>query len=84
MPPVPAAGVPARVAVPSPLSTNVTPVGNAPVSLSAGVGNPVVVTVNVPAVPVVNVVVSALVIAGAWSTVSVKLWVASGSRRWWR
>ena len=37
-----------------------------------------VVTVNVPAVPVVNVVVSALVIAGAWSTVSVKLWVASG------
>ena len=38
-----------------------------------------VVTVNVPDVPVVNVVASALVIAGAWSTVSVKLWVASGS-----
>ena len=39
-----------------------------------------VVTVNVPNVPVVNVVLSALVIAGAWSaTVSVKLWVASGS-----
>ena len=45
-----------------------------------------VVTVNVPAVPAVNVVLSALVIAGAWSTatVSVKLWVASGSSRWRR
>ena len=59
------AGVPASVAVPSPLSTKVTPVGSAPVSLSAAVGNPVVVTVNVPSVPVVNVVLSALVIAGA-------------------
>ena len=48
---MPAAGVPASVAVPSPLSTKVTPVGRAPVSLSAGVGNPVVVTVNVPSVP---------------------------------
>ena len=63
---MPAAGVPARVAVPLPLSTKVTPEGSAPVSLSAGVGNPVVVTVKVPAVPVVNVVASALVIAGAW------------------
>ena len=53
------------MAVPSPLSTNVTPVGNAPVSVSAEVGNPVVVTVNVPAVPTANVVLSALVIAGA-------------------
>ena len=51
--------------MPSPLSTNVTPVGSAPVSVSAGVGTPVVVTVNVPAVPVVNVVRLALVIAGA-------------------
>ncbi len=62
---MPAAGVPARVAVPSPSSTKVTPVGSAPVSVSAEVGTPVVVTVNVPAVPVVNVVVAALVIAGA-------------------
>ena len=46
---------------------------------AAEVGNPVVVTVNVPGVAVVNVVLSALVIAGAWSTVRVKLWVASGS-----
>ncbi len=45
--------------------------GNAPVSVSAEVGTPVVVTVNVPAVPVVNVVVAALVIAGAWSPRSV-------------
>ncbi len=42
------------------------------------VGNPVVVTVNVPAVPGVNAVLSALVIAGAWSTVRVKVWVALG------
>ncbi len=35
------------------------------------------VTVNVPAVPTVKVVWSALVMAGAWSTVSVKLCVAS-------
>ena len=79
MPPVPAAGVPVSAAVPSPLSTNVTPVGSAPVSLKAGVGNPVVVTVNVSNVPVANVVLSALVIAGAWLTVSVKLWLASGT-----
>ena len=59
MPAVPAAGVPASVAVPLPLSTNVTPVGNAPVSvIGAEVGNPVVVTVNVPAVPTANVVLS--------------------------
>ena len=55
----------ARVAVLSPLSTNVTPVGRVPVSVGAGVGNPVVVTVKVPDVPTVNVVLPALVIAGA-------------------
>ena len=58
---------------------NVTPLGSAPVSLSVGAGNPVAVTVNVPAVPTVNVVLFALVIAGAWLTVSVKLCVASGA-----
>ena len=37
-----------------------------------------VVTVKEPAVPTVNVVVARrLVMAGAWSTVRVKLWVAS-------
>ena len=53
---MPAAGVPARVAVPSPLSMKVTPVGSAPVSVRAAVGNPVVVTVNEPAGPTVKVV----------------------------
>ena len=78
--PVRVAVVLARVAVPLPLSVNVTPVGRVPVtvSVSAEIGNPVVVTVNVPAVPAVNVAAFALVIAGAWSTVRVKVWVALG------
>ena len=53
-----------------------------PLSLSVGVGKPVVVTVKrARACPIVNdVVLLALVIAGAWAaaTVSVKLWVALG------
>ena len=56
--------------------TKVTPVGSAPVSLIAMlalVGKPVVVTEKVPAVPTVKVVLLALVIAGAWFTVRVKL-----------
>ena len=63
------------MAVPSPLSTKVTPEGSVPLSLSAAVGVPVVVTVKLPAVPVVKVVLVALVITGAWAaaTVSVKL-----------
>jgi hypothetical protein len=65
VPPLPAAGVPLNVAVPFPLFTNVTPLGSAPVSVSVGVGDPVVVTVKLPAVPTVNVVLLALVIAGA-------------------
>jgi hypothetical protein len=77
VPPAPPAGVPPSVAVPSPLFTNVTPFGSVPVSLSDGVGVPVVVTVKLPAVPTVKVVLFALVIAGAWFTVSVKLWVAA-------
>jgi len=48
-----------------------------PVSLKVGVGKPVAVTVNVPAVPKVNDVVFAQVIAGACSTVSVKLCMAA-------
>ena len=44
-----------------------------------GVGVPVAVTVKVPAVPTVNVAPAALVIAGAWFTVSVKVCVASGA-----
>ena len=59
--------MPARVAVPLPLSLNVTPDGRAGVLVadSAAVGVPVVVTENVPAVPAANVVPLALVITGA-------------------
>ena len=65
VPPVPSAGVPESVAVPSPLSVNETPDGSAPDSLSDGVGTPLVVTVKLPARPVWNVVFEALVMAGA-------------------
>ena len=47
-----------------------------PVSVSDGVGAPVVVTVKLPAAPTVNVVLLGLVIAGVWFTVRVKLWLA--------
>src|ERR1700683_4934346 len=73
-----AAGVPASVAVPLPLSVKVTPLGRvAPVSDRVGSGKPVVVTVREPAVPALNVVLLALVMAGAAFTVSVKVWLAS-------
>lgn len=60
--PVAEAGVPLSTPV---AALNVTPLGNAPVSLSVGVGKPVAVTMNVPAVPTANVVLFVLVIAGA-------------------
>src|SRR5205814_1232534 len=63
VPPVPAAGVPPSAPV---LALNVTPLGRAPVSLKVGAGKPLAVTVAT----------LALVRAGAWSTVRVKLWVA--------
>ena len=69
-------GVPARTPVPG---VKVTPVGRVPDSASVGVGVPVAVTVNVPAVPSVNVVWLAEVIAGAALTVSVKDCVAGGA-----
>ena len=53
------------------------PEGNAPDSDSVGLGVPVAVTLNVPAVPTVKVVLLALVMAAAWFTVSVKLCVAA-------
>ncbi len=65
--------------MPFSLSRKVTPPGRAPLSLREAVGKPVVVTVNVPALPTVKVVPLSLVMAGAWSTVRVKVWVASGS-----
>src|SRR6267378_2489101 len=73
MPPVPAAGVPLSTPVPA---VKVTPPGRAPVSLKVGAGKPVAATVKLPAVPTVNVVLLALVMAGAWLIVRVKLWVA--------
>ena len=73
VPPVPAAGVPLSVAVPFPLLTNVTPLGNVPVAVRDGVGAPVVVIVKLPGVPTANVVLVPLVIAAVWFTVSVKL-----------
>ena len=56
VPLVPAAGVPVRLAVPSPLSVNVTPDGSAPDSAKLGVGKPEPSTVNEPRPPTVNVV----------------------------
>ena len=64
-PPVAAPCVPLNVAVPLPLSPKVTPAGSAPLSVIVPTGDPLVVTVNVPAFPTVNVVAFALVIAGA-------------------
>src|SRR5580704_19607009 len=65
VPAVPAAGVPASVAVPLPLSLKVTGLGNDPDSLRAGVGEPVVVTVKLPAAFTAKLVLFALVIVGA-------------------
>ena len=59
------------------MSTNVTPDGRAPLSVSEGVGTPVAVTVNVPAEPTANDVLFALVMTGAWFTVSEKACEAS-------
>src|SRR5260370_110363 len=73
-----AVGVPLSVPVPLPLSRNVTPAGKVPLSVMLGVGDPLVVTLNVPAAPTWNVTAFALVNAGALFTVSVKLCVAFG------
>jgi hypothetical protein len=53
------------VAVPSPLLVNVTPLGSVPVLDSVEAGKPLVVTMKLPLVPIVNVVEFADVIAGA-------------------
>lgn len=74
----PVAGVPARAAVPLPLSVNVTPEGRAPVSDSTMVGLPAAVTVKLPAVPWVKVALLTDVMVGGVLTVRVKVavWVA--------
>jgi hypothetical protein len=71
-------GVPPRVAVPSPLSTKVSPDGNTPVREITGVGVPVVVTVNEPAAPTKKDTVFVLVMTGAWLTFTVSVCVAFG------
>jgi hypothetical protein len=66
-----AIAVPDSVPVPLPLSTYIVPFGNVPAVLAIdGVGEPVVVTVNVPKTPTVKLVLLLLVIAGAIPTVS--------------
>src|SRR5438270_713291 len=80
---VAAAGVPARVAVPLWLSVKVTPVGSAPASARAGVGNATANTSKKEAMPTSKLAWSTLVIAGASSTVSAKVWVASPSTPLW-
>jgi muconolactone delta-isomerase len=60
VPAVPDAGMPLRTP-----ALKVTPLGKFPDSLIAGTGNPAAITLNVPDEPVVNVVLVALVIAGA-------------------
>ncbi len=58
--------------MPFPLSTKVVPAGSAPVMPTTASGVPIVVTVNVPAMPTTNVVVSALVMSAPCCTLSVK------------
>src|SRR5918994_6324472 len=58
--------------------SNVTPAGRVPVTEKVGAGKPLAVTVKVPAVPATNVVVAALVMAGASFTVNVNACVLSG------
>lgn len=58
--------------------TNVTPAGKEPDSVMVGAGVPAVVIVNVPAVPTLNVVTAALVIAGPGLAVKVNACVALG------
>jgi hypothetical protein len=52
---------------------NVTPLGKAPDSVSAGAGVPVTVTVNIPGVPAMNVEVFGLVIEGGFGQLFTKL-----------
>jgi hypothetical protein len=73
-----APGVPASVAVPLALAVKVRPEGSVPVCDSVGVGEPVVVTVKLKALPPVATAELALVIASPLLTVRVKLWVALG------
>jgi hypothetical protein len=70
-------GVPARVAVPLPLSVKVSPGGTLD-QPKLGAGYPLVVTVKLSDVPARAVALSALVKAGAVPTTTVNDWVALG------
>ena len=77
--------VPESRAVPLPLSVNDSPAGRLPVSVMAGVGEPVVVTAAAPAWLTVKKALLPLVMAGAAAalTVMVSASVACCRRRWW-
>ena len=68
-------GVPEIVALPLP-AAKFTPGGRSPDSVSAAAGKPVVLTLNENAVPMVTLSDAFEVIAGASSTVRMKVWVA--------
>jgi hypothetical protein len=61
-----------------PVELRLTPAGSAPVSENVGAGYPVAVRLKEPGVATIKEVVAALVMAGGWSIVSVKFWVAFG------
>ena len=73
LPPVPVVVVPAIVAVPLPLSVNVSPPGRAPDSVMAGAGAPVVDTVKLNGAPTIEVAALALRMAGATFSLSVSV-----------
>src|SRR5438105_1858556 len=75
-PALPEAGVPASVAVPPPLSVNVTPPGNAPLSVRLGSGEPVAVIVKVPTWPSVKADgLPVVAMAGGCPTTTAYAWV---------
>jgi hypothetical protein len=74
----PAVGVPDNLAVPSWLSVKLTPLGRAPVSVMAAIGNPVVLIVKEPAAPIGKLALLTVVNAGACVTVSVNVCDAFG------
>jgi hypothetical protein len=76
VPTVPSAGVPLRIPV---TGSKDTPAGKEPVMERVGAGEPVAVTVNVPATPLVKLVLLALVMTGDWLIVILKFCVASGN-----
>jgi hypothetical protein len=73
--PVVPVGVPVMVAVPLPLFTNDSPAGKVPDWDMPGVGYPAVDIGNVNVVPVTMSADGGLMMAGAWSTVTVMVWV---------